>query len=172
MKIFVVSDTHFSHSNIIYLTKRPFSSVSDMDTQMIENWNSVVKNDDMVIFLGDFCLGNKESIKYFANKLNGHKIMIAGNHDRGKQSYIGNGFQDYKKYFIYPKEVSGFKHDILFMHKPIENLPQDTVQIHGHIHNAMLDSNMYNIKNYFNVSVENIGYTPIELNKIIETMDW
>jgi len=54
--IWVISDTHFSHSNILNFTNektgekvRNFHSVSHMNEVMIENWNSRVKP-------GGYCL--------------------------------------------------------------------------------------------------------------------
>ena len=53
--IFVISDTHFQHSNILKFTDRntgkpvrPFQTVQDMDETMVENWNKVVKPGDKV----------------------------------------------------------------------------------------------------------------------------
>ena len=48
-RIFVTSDTHFSHVNIIKYCNRPYASVEEMNNALIDNWNSVVKNDDLVI---------------------------------------------------------------------------------------------------------------------------
>lgn len=36
---FVTSDTHFSHARIIELADRPFTSVDEMDTELIRRWN-------------------------------------------------------------------------------------------------------------------------------------
>lgn len=51
--IWLVSDTHFNHSNIIKYCNRPYQSVSEMDWDMVEKWNSVVKPNDHVYHLGD-----------------------------------------------------------------------------------------------------------------------
>lgn len=56
-KVYFTSDTHFYHSNIIGFCKRPFKNVEDMNETLIENWNRVVGQDDIVFHLGDFCLG-------------------------------------------------------------------------------------------------------------------
>lgn len=56
-KVYFTSDTHFYHSNIIGFCKRPFKNVEDMNETLIENWNRVVSQDDIVFHLGDFCLG-------------------------------------------------------------------------------------------------------------------
>lgn len=76
MKVFVISDTHFGHENIIRYCNCPFRTVEEMDEAMIKNWNAVVTNKDTIIHLGDFCLTNKERCIEILNKLNGKKILI------------------------------------------------------------------------------------------------
>ena len=56
--VFFTSDTHFGHENILKFCNRPFSSIEDHDLALINNWNSVIGNDDTVFHLGDFCFGN------------------------------------------------------------------------------------------------------------------
>lgn len=51
-KVYFTSDTHFYHSNIIDFCKRPFKNVEDMNETLIENWNRVVGQDDIVFHLG------------------------------------------------------------------------------------------------------------------------
>ena len=47
--IYVTSDTHFNHKNIIEYCNRPYSSVEEMNKAIIDNWNSVVKDEDTEI---------------------------------------------------------------------------------------------------------------------------
>jgi calcineurin-like phosphoesterase family protein len=78
-KIFFTSDTHFGHKNIIKLCNRPFSSVEEMNKGIIDRWNYVIDNDDIIYVLGDFCFDSP--LKYI-DKLAGHIIFIKGDHDK------------------------------------------------------------------------------------------
>jgi len=79
-KHFVISDTHFGHTNIIYLRNRPFNSVGEMDECLIDNWNSVVKPGDLVFHLGDF-VWDVSTLEQVLPKLNGIIKLCKGNHD-------------------------------------------------------------------------------------------
>lgn len=82
MNYFFTGDTHFGHKNIVKYCNRPFSSIEEMDDQIIKRWNSVVAKNDIVFHVGDFCFGDRDSDfdKYFY-ALNGRIIFIKGNHD-------------------------------------------------------------------------------------------
>ncbi len=83
MTTYFTSDTHFDHSNIIRYSKRPFKNVSEMNETLIENWNKVVTNRDVVWHLGDFAMGNNSRrIADIYSQLNGQINFIFGNHDK------------------------------------------------------------------------------------------
>ena len=58
--IFITSDTHFGDESIRRYENRPFSSVQEMDEELIRRWNEKVSEDDVVWHLGDFCTLGKE----------------------------------------------------------------------------------------------------------------
>ena len=47
MNIWVTSDLHFGHKNIIKYENRPFKDIEEMDKAIIELWNKTVKKDDL-----------------------------------------------------------------------------------------------------------------------------
>ena len=82
MAIFFTSDTHFSHFNIIQYATRPFDDIDQMNAEIIRRWNTVVGEDDTVYHLGDVAMGKLEISLAHVTRLNGHKILVAGNHDK------------------------------------------------------------------------------------------
>ena len=73
--IFITSDLHLGHANIIGYCNRPFHNVDEMDNKIINNWNSIIDKGDTVYFLGDFCMGGVDTIRNYVQQLNG-KIII------------------------------------------------------------------------------------------------
>jgi calcineurin-like phosphoesterase family protein len=84
MKIFVTSDLHFSHSNILKYCPRPYEHKEHMDQTLIEMFQEKVGDEDYVYHLGDFMFGHPK-LKDFFNifeKLPGNWHFILGNHDK------------------------------------------------------------------------------------------
>lgn len=80
-KVFFTSDLHLNHFNICRLCGRPFSSRDEMNKTLINNWNSVVRDKDIIFILGDFCFDKKTQWIKFLKQLKGEKYLILGNHD-------------------------------------------------------------------------------------------
>ena len=70
---------NFNHINIIKYCDRPFDSVHEMDSTIINNFNSKVTKLDHTIHAGDFTFKNPEP---YIKQLNGSHTFIRGNHDR------------------------------------------------------------------------------------------
>jgi calcineurin-like phosphoesterase family protein len=78
----MTSDTHFGHVNIIKYCNRPYGSVDAMNEDLVRLWNETVGPNDIVIHLGDVAMGRITQTLALVRHLNGHKHLIAGNHDR------------------------------------------------------------------------------------------
>lgn len=80
--IYFSSDHHFQHAKVIEYCKRPYSTQMEMDSDMIEKWNSVIKDKDEVYYLGDLTLGNWGTARSYLKQLKGRIKFIEGNHDK------------------------------------------------------------------------------------------
>jgi calcineurin-like phosphoesterase family protein len=163
-KTFFIADLHFGHTNIIEYEKRPFKGVHEMNLALIKNWNSVVSKKDKVIVAGDVSFLSSEDTKGIISKLQGHKILVMGNHDRGRNIpwWYEVGFNEVYKHPIVYNDF------IIVSHEPPHYIPPNTpyFYIYGHVHN----SEMYRTitKTSACVSVERWDYTPVELEKITD----
>ena len=142
-KIYVISDEHFYHSNIIKYERNEFNNIEEMHEYIIKKHNEVVGTHDIVIFLGDFSF-KKSGIKEILTKMNGHKYLLLGNHDNIDliKSYGALGLE---KVFVNPikidnnylshyplkeDELDNFNFNLLVK----EFNKSDGINYHGHIH--------------------------------------
>jgi calcineurin-like phosphoesterase family protein len=82
MTTWFTADLHLGHQNIIRYCDRPFDDVEAMNRALVDGWNEVVGDDDVVWVLGDFALGRIAETLPLAGELRGRKVLLAGNHDR------------------------------------------------------------------------------------------
>ena len=82
LDIWVTSDSHFNHNKEFIYAARGFQTIEEMNEAIIENWNKMIKSDDIVYHLGDVMLGaDLQSGLDLVRRLNGHKYLAYGNHD-------------------------------------------------------------------------------------------
>ena len=180
-KIWLTSDTHFFHENILKYCNRPFETVEAMNDALVANWNSVVKPDDHVYHLGDFCFGNVEKWNWCLEpgRLNGHIHLILGNHDPDRVFREGTLIErfdsiDYQKTLI----IEGWT--VILNHFPFlsfsNNLDHKAMQLFGHIHSGPdgIGNVMAGGKelqwNQYDVGVDNNNYTPVSWAQIKEKL--
>lgn len=165
-KIFVTSDNHFYHKNIIAYESRPFTSIETMNEEMIKKWNKVVSKNDLTYILGDFSFGNSLETEEILKRLNGDKILIVGNHDLFLQSSHFN-----KSIFIdikYYDEVTIKNVTFVLCHYPFAANDHTKIQLYGHIHSNIGMHQAYNLpSNSYNVGVDINDYTPICLDDLL-----
>lgn len=160
-----ISDTHFSHKNIIKYCNRPFSSIEEMDETLIANWNSRVKPNDTVFHLGDFAF-SKQPERYL-ERLNGNITLIRGNHDHDN---IVNALAMYSNIEIVDyKEISIANRTIVMLHYPMytwNKKPHGAIHLYGHVHNGNnFDLGIGN--SAVNMCVEWWKYAPVNISDIL-----
>jgi len=156
MSRYIISDTHFDHNNIIDYEKRPFDSVNKMNNYMINEWNDIVNDDDVVIHIGDVAMAKQDRVEEIISKLNGNLLFIKGNHDDMSEynfpyPYVESTILQHKGYRYY------------CCHRK-ENIPDYWKHWNfvGHTHSK---ESFINYKDkLINLSVECIGYKPLSLD--------
>ena len=148
--LYACSDLHFSHKNILRLTGRPFSGIEEMNEALIANWNSKVREDDIVFYLGDFSWKKTDMGTY--TRLNGKKVYIVGNHD--DKAFTDAVQEDMNTIFcgdyLFTKiTYKGKKIEVALMHYPIEHWYKKQLgayHIHGHMHGNVISKLSKEIK--------------------------
>lgn len=159
-KIFVISDTHFGHENIIQYCGRPFANADLMDECITTNWNETVRDQDIIYHLGDVYFGSTPS---FLRNLKGRKRLILGNHDNAKDQTLQAVFEKISLWRPFPE------YGVILSHMPLLDRGlgggdsyRELKNIHGHIHHKQAPT-----ADHINVSVEQINYKPVELESLL-----
>ena len=168
--IWVSSDLHYNHANIIKFIDyngnrvRDFDTVEEMNEKLLESHNSVVKPGDLWYNLGDVFMGDRDKFLKDWPKFNGAKRLLVGNHDDIKFLSSGGLFQKIMMW----RQFSDM--NIVMTHVPIHesgmwrgrDTKAPSLNVHGHIHRMHSPTQMH-----FNVSVEALNdYTPIHIEDL------
>lgn len=176
MGVYVVADAQFFDEAAAQKNNK---TVDEYNEMIVQNWNSVINEDDWVLLMGIISNGTKEDNIELFNNLNGKKKYITYDKDNDVIS-----LEEYKEYgFVSANNVPGFT-------KGIISGEDSTVIITG-IKNYLFFKKYYNEefnKYYFampgsfkskniysnkvlNISIENWGYSPIIYREIPQMID-
>lgn len=173
MEIWLSSDTHFGHNKEFLYGPRGFTNVKEMNEAIIENWNSVVKPEDITYLLGDVMLGDNNAGLDCLKQLNGHIFVIWGNHCTDARKVLlcalpnvtSLGYAHvfkYKKLSIYmshyPTLTANFDSG--------RHFSQNVLNFHGHTHQR---TNWLDLKNPFmyHVGLDSHNNTPVHIDEVI-----
>jgi len=150
-----------------------------MNSALIDNWNAVVKPTDMVYHLGDFAMGPFILFKDYCSKLNGHKVLVRGNHDRSATKMVEVGFSEVYNNIL--TLIDGKR--VWMQHIPVGNdpyqareggrtyAPENTlpsrphdIWLCGHVHEKFA-----RVENVINVGVDVRNYRPVTFEELINS---
>ena len=183
-KVFFTSDVHAYHTNIIASCHRPFKDEVEMNEALINNWNSVVDDESVVFCLGDFCWGGFAKWKDFRDRLNGHIVLIKGNHD--EKNLTSTAEKELFDYTTYQMKLRIEGRGVYLNHYPflcyagIYREAKDQVwALHGHIHlgpNSLggkdIPRMQYLYPTQYDVGVDMNNFTPISWKEVKEKIDF
>ncbi len=160
-KLFFTSDTHYNHKNICrgvtdWRTAddkipvdqtRDFPNLDKMNATIVNNINEVVRQDDILVHLGDWSFGGFDSIKEFRDRIMCQNIYLAyGNHDHhieNNRNDIQNVFTKTFQYELlrvkYPSigMAVGGTYEFIINHYPIcswHDMNKGRFHLFGHVH--------------------------------------
>ena len=162
--VWVLSDLHLGHDNIISYRNRPFRDVSQMNNALFDRWAGTVDweaPDTMLVCVGDVAMKRGMTEANFARiaAMPGRKILVPGNHDFGETGELRvEGFDEVCALLFAEGDPKLF-----FTHVPIraDAIPPGWVNVHGHTHNDPPTESAH-----INVSVEQLDYRPVALSRI------
>lgn len=149
--VWITSDSHYAHLNICRATTnwrkpdgsipmketRDFKSLEMMNDTIVNNINECVKQDDILIHLGDWSFGGFEYIRKFRERIICKNIhLILGNHDH----HIENNRENIQSLFSSVSHYNTLvldKRNIRLLHYPIDSwngLNKGDIHLHGHCH--------------------------------------
>lgn len=135
-----IADWHYGHENVLSLDNRPFLSIDEMNTALVERWNRAVDPGDVVYVLGDmFWCKSSEAVPVLQS-MNGTKILIRGNHDRSNDGAFRRQFAKICEYL----EIDDAGRKVVLCHYPIpcfKNHFYGWYHLYGHVH-ATFEWNM------------------------------
>ena len=169
--IYITSDTHFNHANILKYEAetRPFETVEEMNETIINNWNSVVAEDDTIYVCGDMFMGMLDKIEPIINRLKGKIILVRGNHD------TKNRLEIYKTLGIEIHDIAYISYKgrfFILCHFPIASQEfinmvrkdnSEVVVLYGHIHS---NAPKGYVDGTYHIGIDTNDLTPISLEQI------
>jgi len=160
--IWIITDTHFGHDNIIEYCGRP----KDYNERIVKAWRDKVSSQDTIIHMGDIRFGKgSDGWDSKIHGLPGNKILLRGNHDKNtSHKYHTQGWMLVVEGLLMGSEFGG----VWITHRPAR--PEDwwNVNLHGHIHNAEERPYEGYNKIYIRFALEIHGYTPQPLDSFLQ----
>lgn len=163
--IYLSSDLHLGHDKDFIWKNRGFSSVEEMNEEIVKRFNEILTEDDRLYLLGDCCMGPNDISMPYLEKIKGHKYLIIGNHD------TVNKIMEYKNRNIFEDIEFGdrikYKKKMFELsHRPMlmgNGSNEKIWNLHGHTHQLhAFDS----VPLCYNVGVDAHDCYPISIEKI------
>lgn len=160
--IYFTADPHFGHQNIIKYCNRPWKYWDEMDEALIENFNSVVTDKDVVYLLGDIAF--HKPVQDYMGRLRGKEHhLIMGNHD--KMVHCMNMFHSISQ--VKALNIKGIPNIWLshYAHRTWPASHYGSIHLFGHSHGML---HIEPGAKCIDVGVDAWNYKPVSLDEIIE----
>lgn len=201
-QLWFFSDPHYDHKNICYGTTtwgvsdpktglfvrdkertRPFENLENMNWLLVQNINNSVKENDILICLGDWSFNGFDNIQKFRDRIICKNIhLVLGNHDhhieRNKND-IQSIFSSVHQYLWldvkWSKGISKlekvYRQSFVCFHYPIASwngMNDGVIHLHGHVH--LPHEHRVSQGKAMDCGVDGNNFKPISLDEIMSIM--
>ena len=139
-----------------------------MNEAIIYNWNNVVAAEDTVYVLGDLSMGEVSNAIPLIKRLNGHIVLIRGNHDNAKRMAA------YRELGIEIRDISYLNYKGRFfvmchfplppeMGRMVTHDNSEVVMLYGHVHGKAPKGF---VDGGYHVGLDTNNLTPISLEQV------
>ena len=194
--VYYTSDLHLFHKNVTMegsnFNNGPFKTLDEMHEIILNNWNSVVHNNDDVYLLGDIVWKENDDAIALVSQLRGRLHVVRGNHCQFKDSRYIRLFCEICDYKEVSDNIKGRNYNVVLSHYPImfwkkmRRFNNDGnvnkhffIHLYGHLHNSQEEKLYQQFLKYvndnyhygalaFNVGCMHWNYTPVTLEQILD----
>lgn len=165
MTVYVMTDTHFNHENLVKWGERSASYEAEMCIALAK-----LTQEDTLIHMGDICIGKDSKVHDMLNSVcKAKRILVRGNHDnKSYHWYTTNGWMfvcEQFECFVANKLVT-------FSHRPTPKKTWCSYEIHGHTHGNSHRgdeyASFYDSKYHIDICPEIVGNAPLPLLQVIQ----
>lgn len=144
---------------------RQFKNKDVMNNHIIKQYNKIVGKEDTCYILGDIAMSaTKQELIPLIQKLNGIKILIAGNHDRfSVLEYYELGFSSVHGHL----KLKYKEQEIYIAHDPAWAQIPNTLWFCGHVHNMFKKLRTASNTVIINVGVDVWNYQPQHIDDLL-----
>lgn len=169
---YYIADWHYGHDNILHYDNRPFANVEEMNRALVTLWNETVSDDDTVYVLGDMFWCKPSEAVSVLRALNGHKILIKGNHDKLGCANFDKCFDKIADYLeIVDEDGCETGQKLVLCHYPIpcfKNHFKGWIHLYGHVH----DTFEHNMMLHDRYLMEELYGRPCKMYNIGASLPW
>lgn len=146
-RVWLTSDLHLCHANIIAYCDRPHFDVGSMNEALLQLLGKVGQ-DDLLVIVGDVAFGPPKASLEWVRRIPGRKFLVVGNHDLCRDGRClahlrERGLFEAIVPFLFWSGSQG--RDVLACHYPVSlpdsyKSPYRLLNYHGHLHDKTLAS--------------------------------
>ncbi len=155
--LYYMADLHIGHKNILKY-RDCFDTIEQHDSMIMENILRTTNKRDSLWLLGDILFDSNavEFMREISNHV-GQLNWVLGNHDTDNKQRLNNVQQVIDEGLCTRVGAIFNRNGSWLTHAPLHPLElRGKTNIHGHVHDQTINDDRY-----FNVSCENVKFTPV-----------